>query len=39
MINQKYLPPELRQKLNSLPVELCLYRRTSQFKQDLGYGI
>ena len=35
MINPKYLSPEIKDKLNRLPLELCEYRYTSKFKKDI----
>ena len=35
MINPKYLSPEIKDKLNRLPLELCEYRFTSKFKKDI----
>ena len=35
MINPKYLSPEIKDKLNQLPLELCEYRYTSKFKKDI----
>ena len=35
MINPKYLSPEIKDKLNRLPLELCKYRFTSKFKKDI----
>ena len=37
MINPKYLPPDIKDKLNRLPSELCEYRymALSKFKKDI----
>ena len=35
MINPKYLFPEIKDKLNRLPLELWEYRYTSKFKKDI----
>ena len=35
MINPKYLYPEIKDKLNRLPLEQCEYRYTSKFKKDI----
>ena len=35
MIIPKYLSPEIKDKLNRLPLELCEYRYTSKFKKDI----
>ena len=35
MINPKYLYPEIKDKLNFLPLEPCEYRFTSKFKKDI----
>ena len=35
MINPKYLSPEIKDKLNRLPLELCEYRYTSKFKKNI----
>ena len=35
MINPKYLSPEIKDKLNRLPLALCKYRYTSKFKKDI----
>ena len=35
MIKPKYLSPEIKDKLNRLPLELCEYRYTSKFKKDI----
>ena len=35
MINPKYLSPEIKDKLNCLPLELCEYRYTRKFKKDI----
>ena len=35
MINPKYLSPEIKDKFNRLPLELCEYRFTSKFKKDI----
>ena len=35
MINPKYLSPEIKDKLNCLPLELCEYIYMSKFKKDI----
>ena len=35
MINPKYLSPEIKDKLNRLPLELCEYRYKSKFLKDI----
>ena len=35
MINPKYLPADIKEKLKRLSLELCEYRYTSKFRKDL----